>query len=80
MFFFFFKFQVGLTEDRINKMHDYMLEMLAVLRPNAVALVDAFDFHDLVLNSALGCYDGNVYERLYEWAQKTPMNQKQVGL
>ena len=57
-----------------------MLEMLAVLRPNAVALVDAFDFHDMVLNSALGCYDGNVYERLYEWAQKTPMNQKQVKL
>lgn len=57
-----------------------MLEMLAVLRPNAVALVDAFDFHDMVLNSALGCYDGNVYERLYEWAQKTPMNQKQVEL
>lgn len=69
---------VGLSEDRINKMHDYMLEMLAALRPNAVALVDAFDFHDMVLNSALGCYDGNVYERLYEWAQKTPMNQKQV--
>lgn len=69
---------VGLSEDRLSKMHDYMLEMLALLRPNAVALVDAFDFHDMVLNSPLGCYDGNVYERLYEWAQKTPMNQKQV--
>ncbi|KAG8190495.1 hypothetical protein JTE90_006669 [Oedothorax gibbosus] len=69
---------VGLTEDRLNKMHNYMLEMLELLRPNAVALVDAFDFHDMVLNSPLGCYDGNVYERLYEMAQKTPMNQKQV--
>ncbi|XP_054708090.1 peroxisomal acyl-coenzyme A oxidase 1-like [Uloborus diversus] len=69
---------VGLKEEQLNKMNDYMLEMLTLLRPNAVALVDAFDFHDMVLSSALGCYDGNVYERLYEWAQKTPMNQKQV--
>ncbi|KFM75530.1 Peroxisomal acyl-coenzyme A oxidase 1, partial [Stegodyphus mimosarum] len=69
---------IGLSEAQIDKMHDYMLEMLERLRPNAVALVDAFDFHDMVLSSALGCYDGNVYERLFEWAQKTPMNQKQV--
>lgn len=69
---------VGVTEDQLDMMHQHMLKSLEHLRPNAVALVDAFDFHDLVLNSALGCYDGNVYERLYEWAQKTPMNQKQV--
>ncbi|XP_042906100.1 peroxisomal acyl-coenzyme A oxidase 1 [Parasteatoda tepidariorum] len=69
---------IGLSEIQLSKMHDYMLEMLNLLRPNAVALVDAFDFHDLVLNSPLGCFDGNVYERLYELAQKTPMNQKQV--
>ncbi|PRD29520.1 UNVERIFIED_CONTAM: Peroxisomal acyl-coenzyme A oxidase 1 [Trichonephila clavipes] len=78
VFVYFLKILIGLSEVRLNEMHDYMLEMLALLRPNAVALVDAFDFHDMVLNSPLGCYDGNVYERLYEWAQKTPMNQKQV--
>ena len=32
----------------------------------AVPLVDAFDFHDQILNSALGRYDGDVYRHLYE--------------
>lgn len=41
-------------------------------------LVDAFDFTDKSLNSALGSYDGHVYQRLYEWAQKSPTNQ--VGM
>jgi len=45
------------------------------LRPNAVALVDAFDYEDNVLNSTIGCYDGNVYERLWEGALKSKLNQ-----
>ena len=32
----------------------------------AVALVDAFDFPDNVLNSTLGRSDGNVYEACYQ--------------
>lgn len=44
-------------------------------RKDAVPLVDAFDFTDKSLNSALGSYDGQVYQRLYEWAQKSPTNQ-----
>ena len=26
----------------------------------------------------LGCYDGNVYERLYKMALRAPLNQKEV--
>ena len=33
-------------------------ELLDQLRPDAVALVDAFDFPDRVLASAIGRYDG----------------------
>ncbi|NWW88580.1 ACOX2 oxidase, partial [Rhynochetos jubatus] len=54
------------------------LDLLAVVRKDAVPLVDAFDFTDKSLNSALGSYDGQVYQRLYEWAQKSPTN-KQVS-
>lgn len=50
-------------------------EVLAVLRPNAVALVDALDIPDRVLNSALGRSDGNVYEAIYEHARDSPMNE-----
>ena len=47
-------------------------------RPEAVALVDAFDISDVDLNSVLGRYDGNVYENLFEMAKKSPMNATQV--
>jgi len=45
------------------------------IRPDAVALVDAFDISDNVLNSVIGRFDGNVYEALYESAKKSPLNQ-----
>uniref|UniRef100_A0A0A1WQ23 Acyl-coenzyme A oxidase n=1 Tax=Zeugodacus cucurbitae TaxID=28588 RepID=A0A0A1WQ23_ZEUCU len=55
------------------------LEMsLKKLRPDAVGICDGFDFHDLALNSTIGCYDGNAYERLFEAAKKSPLNQKPV--
>ncbi|KAL1922943.1 uncharacterized protein VTP21DRAFT_9319 [Calcarisporiella thermophila] len=44
------------------------------MRPDAVPLVDAFDFPDNVLNSTIGRYDGNVYEALYEAAAKSRLN------
>nr|XP_004669134.2 peroxisomal acyl-coenzyme A oxidase 2 [Jaculus jaculus] len=50
------------------------LDLLPQIRKDAVLLTDAFDFTDQCLNSALGCYDGNVYERLFQWAQESPTN------
>uniref|UniRef100_A0A8C0X4V4 Acyl-coenzyme A oxidase n=1 Tax=Castor canadensis TaxID=51338 RepID=A0A8C0X4V4_CASCN len=50
------------------------LDLLSLIRKDAILLTDAFDFTDQCLNSALGCYDGNVYERLFQWAQKAPVN------
>ena len=35
--------------------------LLAAVRPDAVALVDAFGYDDYLLNSALGRKDGDVY-------------------
>lgn len=34
---------------------------------------------DKILCSALGAFDGNVYERLFEEAQKSPLNQEPVN-
>lgn len=48
--------------------------LLRELRPDAVALVDAFEFPDNVLMSALGRHDGNVYEALYASARASPLN------
>lgn len=54
-------------------------ELLSQLRPNAVALVDSFDHHDRKLNSVLGRYDGNVYENMFEWARRSPLNATEVS-
>lgn len=54
-------------------------ELLSQLRPNAVALVDAFDIHDRKLKSVLGRYDGNVYENMFEWARRSPLNSSEVS-
>ncbi|KAM3960886.1 acyl-coenzyme A oxidase 1-like [Aphomia sociella] len=54
-------------------------ELLAAIRPNAVGLVDGFDVRDEILNSTLGAYDGNVYERLMAEALKSPLNAEPVN-
>ncbi|CEG36507.1 peroxisomal acyl-coenzyme a [Plasmopara halstedii] len=51
-----------------------MVELLDLIRPHAVTLVDGFNFSDHALNSTLGRYDGNVYEALYKSAQHDPFN------
>lgn len=48
------------------------------IRPNAVGFVDAFAFPDFLLNSALGRYDGKVYETYTEMATREPLNQTEV--
>lgn len=48
-------------------------------RPEAVALVDAFDHSDYLLNSPLGRFDGEVYEDLFRWAQRSELNDQEVN-
>ena len=49
-------------------------EIMAELRPNAIGLVDSFAVPDYLLNSSLGRYDGNVYEALFDFAVREPLN------
>ncbi|KAL1779375.1 peroxisomal acyl-coenzyme A oxidase 1 isoform X1 [Sigmodon hispidus] len=67
-----------ITGTQMSQINNRVLELLTLIRPNAVALVDAFDFKDLALGSVLGRYDGNVYENLFEWAKKSPLNKTEV--
>lgn len=68
-----------MSDVQINQVNQRVKELLALIRPNAVALVDSFDFHDSVLQSVLGRYDGNVYENMFEWSKKSPLNKTQVS-
>ncbi len=51
--------------------------LMAEIRPHAVALVDAWSLPEYLLDSALGRYDGRVYEDLFERAsniERNPLN------
>ncbi|GAA5932222.1 hypothetical protein JCM1841_005155 [Sporobolomyces salmonicolor] len=39
--------------------------LCAELRKSAVLLTDSFNFSDHIINSPLGCYDGDVYEKYF---------------
>ena len=69
-----------MSHDQLQCVQNKLYSLLSDLRPNAVALVDAFDYHDETLQSCLGRYDGRVYESLFEWAQHSPLNKTQVML
>jgi len=69
-----------MSSGQLDQVHDRMLHLLSVIRPNAAALVDAFDFPDELLCSVLGRYDGQVYENLYNWAAKSPLNKTSVSI
>lgn len=72
-------FKAGiLTDAQVTQVHQHVKDLLAIIRPNAVALVDSFDFHDSHLGSVLGRYDGNIYENMFEWAKKSPLNKTEV--
>ncbi|XP_016927656.3 acyl-coenzyme A oxidase 1 [Drosophila suzukii] len=69
---------IELTDTDLSRLQDRLETVLTKLRPDAVAIVDGFDFSDLQLNSTLGSYDGNAYERIFDAALKNPVNQKSV--
>ncbi|XP_027728564.1 peroxisomal acyl-coenzyme A oxidase 1 isoform X2 [Vombatus ursinus] len=67
-----------LTESQLTQVNQQVKELLTIIRPESAALVDAFDFQDVSLGSVLGRYDGNIYENMFEWAKKSPLNKSEV--
>lgn len=70
---------VRISQEDLADLQGRLEAVLGRIRPNAVGIVDSFDFHDKLLNSTLGSYDGNVYERIFEEAMKSPLNQEPVN-
>jgi len=67
-----------LSPQQVGVLRRTVRDLVAAVRPDAVPLVDAFNLSDHELNSALGRYDGRVYETLYEWAQQSQLNKDVV--
>ncbi|EFA74635.1 acyl-CoA oxidase [Heterostelium album PN500] len=69
-----------ISQDQIEEISKFILNLYAQLRPDIIGLVDTFDVADHTLGSSLGRYDGQVYPALWEWANKHPLNTSDVGL
>ncbi|XP_010540819.1 PREDICTED: peroxisomal acyl-coenzyme A oxidase 1-like [Tarenaya hassleriana] len=67
-----------ITSKQASLASDQLRSLYSQVRPNAVALVDTFNYTDHYLGSVLGRYDGNVYPNLLEEAWKDPLNDSVV--
>jgi acyl-CoA oxidase len=67
-----------INSSQANLVREAVRQLLVEIRPNAVALVDAFALPDYLLHSALGRADGKVYETMTSMAEREPANQADV--
>ncbi|CEP07812.1 hypothetical protein [Parasitella parasitica] len=63
-----------LNSEQSVMLKEQVINLLEQIRPEAVSLVDAFALPDYFLHSALGRYDGRVYESMTEMAEREPLN------
>jgi len=59
-----------LNPNQTKMLRERKAGLLGEIRKDSIGLVDAFDYPDNTLRSALGVYDGNVYETLMNWVKQ----------
>ncbi|KAH8811029.1 acyl-CoA dehydrogenase/oxidase C-terminal [Xylogone sp. PMI_703] len=65
----------AVNNEQLDGLGQRILELMKQIRPHAVPLVDAWALPDYLLDSALGRYDGRVYEDLFHRAHRlNPLN------
>ncbi|KAF2399459.1 acyl-CoA oxidase [Trichodelitschia bisporula] len=70
-----FSTTLSATPSSLDVLPDIILDLMIKIRPHAVKLVDGWAIPDYVLDSALGRYDGRVYEDLFDRAHRqNPLN------
>ena len=68
-----------LRPGEIDRVEEAIGDLLAALRPELVALTDAFDYPDQLLGSTLGRKDGNYMEALLEHARESTKTWHEPG-
>ncbi|KAF5348093.1 hypothetical protein D9757_013745 [Collybiopsis confluens] len=70
--------RIGASRDPTRRLRMAIAKNCLALLPEAIGLTDALGFSDWELDSALGVYDGRVYQALWDRAQLEPLNAKEV--
>ncbi|KAL9113886.1 MAG: hypothetical protein Q9227_002020 [Pyrenula ochraceoflavens] len=67
----------AITNDQLSTLSMRIQEVMNQIRPHAVRLVDAWAVPDFLLDSALGNYDGDVYNELFRRVHReNPLNEE----
>lgn len=64
----------SLRPSHLRSINATISQLLKELVPEAVRLTDGWEFSDAMLRSALGCADGDVYERMWAWTGQVGLN------
>lgn len=67
-----------LTPEHFRMISELLQEEYRNIRPQMLNLIEATELDDNIMVSAIGNYDGNVYERLMDWARSSRLNDKDV--
>ncbi|CAD8203711.1 unnamed protein product [Paramecium octaurelia] len=59
-----------ITQEQLKSFNELKIELFAKIKPQAIGLVEAFNFNDNALRTCIGCHDGKPYEYIYDWATK----------
>ena len=66
----------AVSDEDLDILPSKIQELMAQIRPHAVRLVDSWKIPDFLLDSALGRYDGKVYEDMFHRAHRlNPLNE-----
>ena len=69
-----------INTEQIRMLNELRESLFAEIRPDAIGFADANRFSDNSLRSALGRYDGKVYETMFEWASTKNSFQNAPGM
>jgi len=61
-----------MTNEQVEMVKNQIRLLYKDIRQQAVPLVDAFNLSDIVINSPLGRYDGDIYEKYFEVVNEAP--------
>ena len=71
--------RVGVNENAFNELKRLQLEAFDKIRPDALGLVEVFEFGDEVLNTVIGPRDGKIYKNMFDTAKNlNPLNKDRV--
>lgn len=59
----------SITSLSFKALREVRAQLFVEIRPDALALVEAFEYTDHILMSAIGSSDGKAYDNLLDWAR-----------